>query len=112
MDTITVSTTKSAQMTSDSLDKNKVLALDWIRGESTTLSHRFSVGKNIWQIKPKNLKFFEFMILSHVLHEFVPNYSCTKWNCYWFATMLIDTIIKIFGLKEEDTLPDNDIRKE
>jgi hypothetical protein len=76
---MTLSTTKSTQMILDSLDKtDKVPALDRIREESATLSHRFSVRKNIRQIKPKNLKFFKFMILVHALHEFAPNYSHIK----------------------------------
>ena len=112
-DTITLSATKSTQILSDSLNKrDKLPALDQIRGESAALSPWYSLGKNTQQIKPRNLMFFEFIILAHTVHLFAPDYSHTRWNCYWFANMLIDTIIGLFGLKEEDTLPEDETRKE
>jgi hypothetical protein len=110
-DTITVSATKSAQMISDSFDKkDAVPALDRVRGEHAALSRRYHVGKNIRQIKPRNLKLFEFIILVHTLHLFAPDYSRTKWNCYWFANRLIDAIIEIFGLEDGD-LSNDEIRE-
>ena len=110
-DTITVSATKSTQMISDSFDKqDPVPALDRVRGENAALSRRYHFGKNIRQIKPRNLKLFEFIILVHTVHLFAPDYSHTKWNCYWFANMLIDAVIEIFGLEDGD-LSNDEVRE-
>ena len=96
---LSLATVDALHAVSDSLEKDgKLPAFDRLSGESYILRHRYGSGKNARQIKPNNLKMFEFILLASVVHGFAPYYSRLKNNCYWFSNMMIDAIIELFGL--------------
>jgi len=98
-DTLSLSATKTSQAISDSLEKgSKMDAFDRILGESAVLHRRYGFRRNARQIKPNNLKLFEFLLVAKVVHDFAPFYSRLDRNCYWFCNIIIDAIIEIFGL--------------
>jgi len=106
-----LSATKASQAVSDSLDKGgKTDAFNRVSGESYILQPQYGRGQNVWQIKPNNLKFFEFLVLTKVMHDFAPIYSRLDRNCFWFGSMVINAIIKIFEL-DNSISPEDDARK-
>lgn len=110
-DVLSLSATQVSQAFAESFDKDKnVEALDRIFGENVVLQHRYGLGRNAWQIKPNNLKLFELMVLSEVVHNFAPRYSLLDKNCYWYCNMVIDAIVVIFRL-DDSISPGDDHRK-
>jgi len=106
--TLSLSATKTSQAISDSLEKgSKMDAFNRILGDGAILHHQYGFRQNAQQIKPNNLKLFEFLLVAKVVHDFAPFYSHLKKNCYWFCNIIIDAIIKIFGLDNSIDPADN-----
>jgi hypothetical protein len=99
-DTLSLSATKKSQAVLDSLDNGDKVegALDQVLGQKFVLQSRYGLGRNARQIKPKDLKLFELMVLAQVVHDFAPSYSRLNRNCYWFSNIMVDAVMNIFGL--------------
>ena len=79
----------SSYKISESMEKNNHSeALDWFFGEAFV--GQYADWKCVWQIKPQGLKFFNFVVLTHVVHMEAPTYTALKDNCYWYVTTVID----------------------
>ena len=52
-------------------------------------------------IKPRGLKFFQLILLAHVVHMEAPIYMSLQDNCYWFVTTVIDATEGHFGVEPQ-----------
>ena len=49
--------------------------------------------QNIRQICPQSLSLFELVVLADAIHNYDPQYTVLKRQCFWFATTLCDVVI-------------------
>lgn len=49
---------------------------------------------NIQQLRPQNLSLFDFAVLADTVHKHDPHYSKFKHQCYWFASIICDIVLK------------------
>ena len=49
---------------------------------------------NIWQLCPQNLSLFEFAVLTNMIHKHDPHYSKFKHQCYWYASIICNIVLK------------------
>jgi len=111
-DSASLAATRVAHATSESLNKlDKREASDRFLGESYVDDKRYASGRYVKQIKPNCLKFFELVILAHVVHREGPKYSRLGNNCFWFATTLFDLIIILFGSDMSPSTPEDAVRE-
>lgn len=87
-DVISVSSTQSAGLVSDSLNKSKKFkAMDRILGEAfMTNPHYF--GQVVQYFKPQHLTLYDFALFAHVVHESNPFYSILNTQCYYYAALV------------------------
>ena len=90
-DSITVSVSEAADSASDavadSLDQTRTPALDRFLGHNFAQSPRYS-GTKLQSFKPKSLKFFEFVVLTFVVHRRFPHYTKLRKNCIFYASLI------------------------
>jgi hypothetical protein len=84
-------------------------ALDRILGDAFV--GRYADWKCVRQIKPRNLKFFDFVFLAHVVHMEAPTYTALKDNCYWYVTTVIDAVVAYFGVEPSTTSREDTMRE-
>ena len=106
-----MATVKAAHAVSESLDKlDCPTALDQFLREAFVDSPQYTSARCVRQLKSKNLKLFELVLLAHVVHMEAPTYTCLKHNCYWYITTFFDAIVVCWG-PDPSTTP-GDLRKE
>jgi hypothetical protein len=105
---LSLGATKASQMISDSLDKGdrELIAVEQISGENAIQKCRYGQARNARQIKPNNLKMFNFVLLANVVNNFAPTYTCLDKNCYWSANIMMDACIELFGLNNSTSPED------
>ena len=97
-----------SQALSDSLDNGeKMDAFNQIFGDATILLPWYSTGRSSCQIKPHNLTLFQLLLLANVVHEISPQYSNVEKNCYWYANVIVNAVISIFGVHDNDPKADD-----
>lgn len=87
-DMISVSSTQSTGLVSDSLNKSTNLkALDQIFGEAyLTNPHYF--GEVVQYFKLQHLTLYDFALFAHVVHESNPFYSILNTQCYYYVALV------------------------
>lgn len=103
-DTVSLSATNVARSLSDSVCKGSERAAnDRLQGENAIFGRRYAFGQNARWIKPKELSLFELVILAEVVHNFAPEYTTLKRNCFWFCNIIFDSISDIFRQDDLDS---------
>ena len=98
-----------SQALSNSLNKGeKMDAFNQILGDAAILLPWYSTGRSLCQIKPHNLTLFQLLLLANVVHEISPQYSNVEKNCYWYANVIVDAVISMFGVHNDDPKADDD----
>jgi hypothetical protein len=109
-DTITMAMSSSAHTVSESLGKEiYCLAVDRILGQSYVSSRNYGSSRNLRNLKPRDLTFFELLFLAHIVHEREPQYSRLQKNCYWYANTIFETVAHLFGIDSSISDYDTDL---
>jgi hypothetical protein len=92
-------------MVSESVLKTKATeAEDRLRGDSFV--KRYQKWTCVRQIRPRNLKLFDLILLAHATHMEAPFYTPLKDNCYWYVATIFDAIVAMFDTDNLDSLTD------
>ena len=83
------------------LKNNRTDASDRFRGQSVV--HRYKDWACVRQFRPRGLKFFDLILLAHVVHLESPSYTPLKSNCYWYVATILDAIVAMFGADNLDS---------
>jgi hypothetical protein len=101
LDVFTLSAAETSHAISDSLhSRDQMSALDQVYGDLFIQRRRFGCGRNARQVRPRDMGFFEFLVLAVVVHDFAPQYSPLEKNCFWFCNVIMDAVVAIFHLDE------------
>jgi hypothetical protein len=104
-DSASLAAVRSSYKISESMEKNdRPEALDRFFGEAFV--GRYADWKCVRQIKPQGLKFFDFVVLAHVVHMEAPTYTALKDNCYWYVTTVIDAVVAHCGVRPSTSRED------
>jgi hypothetical protein len=79
-------------------------ANDTVRGGRNVELYANSV-RNVRQILPLGLSFFELVVLADSLHEQEPNYTALGKQCFWFASTICQVVEQEYGCDEVVTGP-------
>jgi hypothetical protein len=91
-DKISLSLTETADLVSDSFGISEGFpAIDRFLGEHHINLERWK-GEILKTVEPKNLKFFDLVILAHVAHELHPTYEYLKNQCYFYAGLVFGAV--------------------
>jgi hypothetical protein len=97
-DSVTVSVSESADCVSNALsDQDPTPALDRFLGQHFAGLRKWS-GTKLRHFKPKRqLTFFEFVVLAHLVHLKYPQYTRLRNNCMFYATLVYDAAERYTG---------------
>jgi hypothetical protein len=66
-------------------------AIDTFRGGKNVSQYAKSI-RNLRQIEPSGLSFFDLVILADSLHDREPNYSALGTQCFWYASTICNIV--------------------
>jgi hypothetical protein len=61
----------------------------------------YGSGQVIRQFKPRNLAFFDLIVLASVVHDHKPRYSLLKNQCYWYSNLVYLVVEERYSSKRE-----------
>lgn len=94
LDTVSLISAKSAHASTHPSSKRYV-AVDKFTGLKKI--EYFAEGMmNVRQLRPVGLTLFDLAVLADAVHNHDPLYSILKSQCYWFASLICDVVLKAY----------------